>query len=302
MKAQAWSWMLVPALVCAAALRPTPAWSEDLDAALGHGQPVVVLVAMPDRPLGDATRRAVDAAWEEIRPRARRVSLERGPAAIGSASALALCVFDGEGELVARRDGALGAALAEVWLREALDAAADPARKARRETSDPAEQFEAGQRASRLGAAQEAERIFVSLCRNPRLEWRIAAWERLARSAILRGEVAQARELCELANGSEVGGATAARFLFTRGLIEFAERKSRAACATLELAVRGLENGDEVEFDAARFELARAQAARGEASSAIDALECLARTASTCFQREAARRLAAELRSPPLTH
>ncbi|MEO6710732.1 MAG: hypothetical protein ABI054_10140, partial [Planctomycetota bacterium] len=66
-------------------------------------------------------------------------------------------------------------------------------------------------------------------------------------------------------------------------------------------AVHGLSDVDEVELDAARFELARAQAARGEESCAIDALENIARTASSCFQREAARRLAAELRSPPLT-
>ena len=55
------------------------------------------------------------------------------------------------------------------------------------------------------------------------------------------------------------------------------------------------------EADRARVELARAQAACGEESCAIALLDDLARIGSTCAQREAARRLASELRSPPLT-
>src|SRR5687767_12562591 len=91
------------AALCWAAGRPLEAWSGDLGPALGRGQSVVVLVAAPDRPQSLATRDALEQAWRALRPRARRVPLERCDPRLGRPSALALLVLSAGGELVARR-------------------------------------------------------------------------------------------------------------------------------------------------------------------------------------------------------
>src|SRR5689334_638022 len=126
MRPQAWLALCAAAGLGAAALRPSSAWGSDLERALASGQPVVVLVAAPDRPLSAATRLAVETAWSELRPRAERVALERAPPRLG-ACALGLFVLAADGELAARRCGALDASAAQEWLREALAAAASGA-------------------------------------------------------------------------------------------------------------------------------------------------------------------------------
>lgn len=293
-------WLLVSAVLCWATLRPAGAWGADLERALSHSRTVVVLVAAPDRPLSSSTRRAIDAAWSELRPRAERVVLDRAPARLGCTSALSLCVFTASGELVARRDGALDAAIAEEWLRSALDAAASETEPGTSARSDPRLLFAHAERALHLGVLDRAEVEFSKLAADPAVEWQLAAHERLARISVDNGDLERAREQAELAGGTSGTAATCARLLLTRGLIEFGERHNCAARATLAEAVTALVAARDDEADRARFELARAQAASGEESCAIDLLDELARTSSTCAQREAARRLAAELCSPPL--
>ena len=288
--------------VCWAALRPCDTWGTDFECARSHAEPVVVLVASPDRPLCAPTRAAVDAAWNELRPRAQRVIAERAPTSLGGASALSLCVFRSTGELVARRDGALDAASAEEWLLEALDAATNEAPRSDRAYSNLGSLFEHAQRALRLGVVEQAEREFTALASSPELELQCAARERLARIAIERGDVSLAREQWTLAARERFGAAGSARVLFTRGLIELAERKNREASATLEDAQRELENVHDADAERACFEAARARAACGEESLAIATLDALSRRASSHSQREAARRLAEDLRSPPSTH
>ncbi len=281
--------------LCWAAMRPAQAWGSDLEVALANSTPTVVLVALPDRPWSAPTRSAIDAAWNELRPRAQRVLLERPTSRLNATSGLCLCVLSPAGELVARRDGALETDEAVEWLQLGLEAASDSGDVAH----DPGLIFERAQRDWRLGAIDAAQERFTRLAANPDSAWQSAAHERLARIALDRGDVVRARLELALAGKDVASTTTSARFRFTRGSIELAERKDRAAFATLTEVVREPLELTIDETEHARLELARAASACGEDSRALALLDELARNTDSLSLRRDAQEFAARIRSGP---
>lgn len=285
-----------------AAARPSEPWTGDLELSIVRGATVVVLVAAENRPLGDGARAAVDEAWSRLRPRAERVLLRQSTPRLGRPSALGLFVFAPGGQLVARRDGPIDAALAKEWLGEALEAASSAARRAHAAELGVEALYAHARLALRLGEIEGAEREFTVLasCAKPPLGASANGW--LARLKIERGDVLGARAHFALANQAAAEQVTSADLLLTRGLIESAEREMRAACESFRESARAFDGLDRTQAGRARLELARSQAAIGEVSLALETLDSLARSSESFSMRQHARHLADEIRVPPVSH
>ncbi len=284
-----------------AAARPSEPWTSDLELSVARGATLVVLVAAENRPLGDEARAAVDEAWSTLRPRAERVLLRQSTPRLGRPSALGLFVF-ASGQLVARRDGPIDAALAKEWLGEALEAASSAARRAHAAELGVEALYAHARLALRLGEIEGAEREFTVLasCAKPPLGASANGW--LARLKIERGDVLGARAHFALANQAAAEQVTSADLLLTRGLIESAEREMQAACESFRGAARAFEPLDRAEAERARLELARSLATSGEVSLALETLDLLARSSASNSMRQQARQRADELRVPPVSH
>jgi len=301
MHARWWLSLSCLALLGWHAARPSEAWGRSLDPEPGDSRPLVLLVASAAQPLGAQAIESVDQVWRERAPRARRVLLERADPRIGRPSRLALCVFEPQGQLVARRDGPLSAAAALEWLPIAIEAARDESRRREQARSDPRAAFDDADRALALGARDAAQRGFAALALATDAQLRAQASERLARVALESGDVAEARLQLARALAGCASARHAARVQLTRGLLEFASREHAAAAESLAGAAAQREALGEAEFEQACMALARAQAACGEETRAIATLEALARTSSSRATGEAARALAESLCTPSLS-
>ncbi len=276
------------------------AWGTDLESLRGCGRALVVLVAARDLPLGDETRVAVERALGRLRPQAERILLSAPEARIAGESRLALCVFSANGTLIARRHGALDEDLAMEWLGLAMAAARDESAQVTLASDDLPGRFERADRLLRLGANEGSEAEFSALAAEASLPWSARAHERLARLAIDRGDVALARERLARAAQEEISRGDRARISATEGSIRLAQRDPRAAVASINAAIQDLQLPEEL--DGARMELARALEACGETSCAIDTLTGLASSSLALSTRQTARRFAAALRDPQVSH
>jgi hypothetical protein len=304
MHARGWLALSCLGLLCWQAQAPSAAWESTLEFSGADSRPLVLFCARADRTLSAASAQAVDAAWEQLRPNARRVRVQQLDPLAGRPSSLALCVFAPDAELIARRDGPMDATEAREWLARALDAAATREQRALRARDDPQAAFDNADLALSLGDTAAAAARFAQLAASANTRLAAQAQERLARLALERGAVAVAREHLAAACDEQATPRQAARLVFTRGLLALAQREHRAACADLRAAAEAFEACADPEADAARLALARAQIAQGEPAGALLTLDALAQQASCATFRGSARALAEQLRTPsgPTAH